>query len=67
MTSSTSGRCAAARAPEGEASKVMRALGIDSRIARNAGVVINTSPRLSRRTHRTHMGPRRDDRVSWAD
>ena len=56
-TSSTIGRCGAAAAPAGPHSSVMRAPGRLSRSAASAGVVISTSPRLSRRTASTRLAP----------
>src|SRR5687767_14176041 len=53
ITSSTSGTRPASAAPAGEVSSVMRQPGSESRSARMAGVVISTSPMLSRRTQRT--------------
>jgi hypothetical protein len=53
MTSSTSRTHAATAAPTDDVSSVRRAPGTLCRIAANAGVVISTSPTLSKRTAST--------------
>src|SRR5512135_2298266 len=53
MTSSTHGTRVAASAPDAEVRSVTRRSPCDSRTARRAGVVINTSPIASSRTQST--------------
>src|SRR5919109_4679172 len=55
ITSSISGTWGATSAPHAEVRSVMRRAPADPRKARNAGVVISTSPRLSSRTARMFL------------
>src|SRR5919108_5994841 len=55
ITSSISATWGATSAPHAEVRSVMRRAPADPRKARSAGVVINTSPRLSSRTARIFL------------